>query len=72
METGLRTLAKAITWQVSGLVVMVALAYGATGSLSIAGGLALASSAAGFVTYFLHERIWQRVRWGRIGLSSDR
>ena len=64
METGWRTLAKAITWQVSGLVVMTALAYGATGSLSIAGGLALVSSATGFVTYFLHERIWQRVRWG--------
>ncbi|MEM6310816.1 MAG: DUF2061 domain-containing protein, partial [Pseudomonadota bacterium] len=63
METGMRTFLKAITWQVSGLVVMVALAYVATGNLSVAGGLALVSSATGFVTYFLHERLWQRVRW---------
>ena len=66
METGLRTLTKAITWQVSGLGVMTVLAYGATGNLSIAGGLALVSSATGFVTYFLHERIRQKVRWGRV------
>ena len=71
METGMRTFLKAITWQVCGLVVMVALAYVATGNLSVAGGLALVSSATGFVTYFLHERLWQRVRWGRDDLGSD-
>ena len=48
------------------------ISYVATGNLSVAGGLALVSSATGFVTYFLHERLWQRVRWGRDDRKSTR
>jgi len=64
METPLRTLTKAISWQVLGLIGMVSLGYMMTGSFSIAGRLALFSMALGFAMFFIHERLWSKVRWG--------
>tara|TARA_R110002094_G_scaffold205882_4_gene176605 strand:+ start:182 stop:400 length:219 start_codon:yes stop_codon:yes gene_type:complete len=65
MENRARTFAKTFTWQVLGLVVMAILGFITTGSMRAAGGLALASTALGTVTYVIHERLWSAVRWGR-------
>ncbi|NNE79824.1 MAG: DUF2061 domain-containing protein [Silicimonas sp.] len=65
MESRLRTIVKTVTWQTTGLLVMCAVAYFATGSLVVASGLALTSTAIGTVSYVLHERIWARIAWGR-------
>lgn len=64
MESNVRTIAKAVSWQVIGLFVTTALAWLLTGSMAEAGGFALASAALALVTYVIHERIWQRIRWG--------
>jgi uncharacterized membrane protein len=69
METGKRTFLKAVTWQTLGLLTMTALGFLATGSLTIAGSLALAGAATGVVSYILHERIWNRIAWGRIDIG---
>ncbi len=66
METNKRTIAKAFCWQAVGLIVMTIIGYMFTGSASEGGALALTSAAIGLMTYFLHERMWARVRWGRI------
>ena len=65
MDTARRTLAKAISWQTLGLAAMTLIGYLYTGSASQGGAIALTGMAAGFLTYFLHERAWARVRWGR-------
>lgn len=65
METTVRTLTKAITWQILGLLVMTTLSYGYTGSLGSATSLAVLTSSLGFVSFFIHEKIWQRIRWGK-------
>ena len=71
MDTTRRTLAKAITWQLLGLVVTTTLGYVATGSVTAGGALALSSALVGFVCYALHERLWSRIRWGRIFPQND-
>ena len=71
MQHPKRTVAKALTWQTSGLFVMATLGYLTTGSMRAAGGLALASFATGTVTYFIHERIWDRIRWGHISQQDQ-
>ena len=71
METRLRSLAKAISWQCLGFLVMAMLGYLFTGSLSSGGALAAVSTALGFVSYLLHERIWARIRWGWIAAAGD-
>lgn len=65
METRRRSLVKALVWQVIGLLSMLLIGWLATGSLGLAGGLAVANMAVGFVAYLLHERLWARVRWGK-------
>lgn len=73
METHTRSIVKAISWQMLGLVTMTLLAWLTTGDLLAAGGLALAGAISGFVCYILHERAWARIYWGRIsGGSSSR
>lgn len=65
MDTTTRLVAKSITWQISGLIVMTAIGYWFTNSLTAGGGIALASALLGFVSYFVHEMVWAKVGWGR-------
>ncbi len=65
MDSSLRTAMKAVTWQVSGLLVMSVIGYVMTGSLETAGGFAFASAAIGTVSFFLHEKLWAKIKWGR-------
>jgi len=72
MESRVRSLAKALSWQSLGLVSTSLLGYAFTGSFLSGGGLALASCGLGFLTYMLHERIWAGIRWGIDSLSGER
>ena len=65
MESPIRSFVKALTWQVLGLITMTALAYIATGDIAAAGGLALGAAATSFAFFFLHERVWALIPWGR-------
>lgn len=65
METGKRTILKAILWNVLGLFSMALVGFLATGSVVKGGGIALVNTVIGFVSYVFYERIWTRVRWGR-------
>lgn len=65
MDSKIRTIAKAITWQILGLVSMSALAFWQTGSIGGALTLAFSASLMSIGVYVLHERAWGRIRWGR-------
>ena len=65
METPLRSIVKSLTWQLFGLVTMTAIAFAVTGNIASAGGLALGAAITGFVFFFVHERIWALIPWGR-------
>ncbi|GAA0778284.1 DUF2061 domain-containing protein [Roseibium denhamense] len=72
MDTAKRTLLKSITWQTLGVVTMTAIAFPHTGSLLAALTVATSSCALGFVTFFLHERLWSRVAWGTLTRQTQR
>ena len=72
METPLRSLVKALTWQALGLVTMTLLTFALTGSLATGGAVALAGAGLGFVLYAVHERVWARIRWGLRALDESR
>lgn len=65
METRKRTLTKAFLWQALGLGVMTLIGWAMTGSATLGGGLAISNAIVGFATYFLYERVWVRIGWGR-------
>ena len=66
MDTTPRLVLKSITWQAMGLVVMTLIGYLFTNSISAGGGIAVASAAVGFLSYFLHEVLWSKIGWGRL------
>ncbi len=70
METRVRSLVKAASWQLLGLVTMSILGFLFTGSLSSGSALAAASGLLGFFTYLAHERVWAGVRWGWISATG--
>jgi len=65
MDSKIRLFTKAVTWQIAGFFTMMLIGFFFTGSVSASGGIAIAGSGAGFVSYFVHEMAWSRVAWGR-------
>jgi len=66
MERARRTLVKAIIWNLNGLIVMSCVGYIMTGSIGAGGAMAVINTAIGLSLYFVYERIWSRISWGRI------
>ncbi|SMX37262.1 DUF2061 domain-containing protein [Octadecabacter ascidiaceicola] len=65
MDTPKRTITKAVIWNLIGLATMAIVGLIATGSLAVGGAMALVNAALGLSMYFVYERIWNRVSWGR-------
>ncbi len=60
-----RSLAKSLTWRVIAIVSTFAIGYVLTGSLAFAASLTLISNVINFVLYYLHERVWLKIEWGK-------
>lgn len=64
-QTRTRAIVKAVLWTLLGLVVMSIVGFALTGSFVTGGKMALINSLVGLITYFLYERLWDRISWGR-------
>jgi adenylylsulfate kinase len=58
-------LAKSLTWRVIAVVSTLLIGYAMTGSWAFALSLTLVSNLINFVLYYLHERVWLGVSWGK-------
>ena len=65
MEKNARLLAKALTWQSIGFVVMSLINFAVIGDWRQGLGLSVILTLVGLVSYYLHERVWSRIAWGR-------
>ncbi|UWQ92530.1 DUF2061 domain-containing protein [Aliisedimentitalea scapharcae] len=65
MESGLRSMVKAVIWNVMGLLTMTIVGFLATGSVAAGGVMAVVNTAIGFGMYLFYERVWARIGWGR-------
>jgi uncharacterized membrane protein len=59
-----RHLAKAITYRAFGSATTAAIAYVATGHAGIGVSVGIADSLIKIGGYYIHERIWYRIKWG--------
>ena len=64
--THARSFVKTISWRTLGSLDTMLLGYIFTGSLVIAGSIASTEVATKVILYYLHERGWSHIRWGRI------
>ena len=66
METKQRTAVKAIIWNLIGLAMMSLVGLVMTGSIAVGGTIAVINAVIGLSSYFVYERFWAHVRWGRL------
>ena len=60
-----RSVAKAVSWRTVGTVDTFAISWLITGTAALAGGIAATEVVTKVVLFYLHERAWNLVRWGR-------
>ena len=64
-EARKRSIIKALTWRAIATSTTMALAYAATGDMKVAGAIGAADVVIKLFFYYVHERAWGRVPWGR-------
>ena len=65
-ETLPRSIVKTVSYRLTILILDFTVIYLFTGQLKIAVGFMLVSNIYTTVGYFLHERIWDKIKWGKI------
>ena len=65
-ETLSRSILKTVSYRVAILILDFTSIYLLTGKVKIAFGFMLVSNIYTTIGYFLHERIWDRVKWGKV------
>ena len=70
METHKRSLAKAVSWRLTGTVDTVIISWIITGQFGLAASIGLFELMTKTVIYYLHERAWHKVKWGRTDLDA--
>ena len=65
-ETRTRTLVRMLTYRVTAWLFTIVWTWMFTGNLATATGFATLLHILLSVDYYIHERIWLRIKWGRI------
>ena len=63
-RTTKRSLVKAVTYRAVIIVLDFSVIYLLTGRVDVALGFMVISNIYTTVAYFVHERIWNKIRWG--------
>ena len=66
METHLRSIAKAVSWRIGGTVVTFTVALIVSSNIDIAAKVGLLDTLVKIGAFYLHERIWHRIGFGKL------
>ena len=70
MDTNTRTFAKTSTYRLATFVLTYVITFLLLGQHSTSAAMAVLSITIGALTYIIHERIWNRVRWGTVWVPA--
>lgn len=65
MDSRARSITKAVTWRIIATIVTGAVAYIFTSTLRSSIELTVTVMILSTIAYYLHERAWNKVVWGR-------
>lgn len=65
MESHKRSIAKAITWRIIAVIITTSTAYFFTREVALSLGIGMVDSVIKMFTYYGHERLWNRIEFGR-------
>lgn len=60
-----RSILKTISWRLTGSGATLMVSYFILGNIAIAGTIAFIQLILNTILYYLHERIWNRIIWGK-------
>lgn len=63
-EAHSRSLAKAVSWRLTGTIDTFVISFIITGRVTLAGSIAGTELLTKIMLYYFHERIWSAVKWG--------
>jgi uncharacterized membrane protein len=64
-DTPIRSFAKAVSWRVTGTIDTFLISWLITGQILLASGIAFTEIVTKIVLFWGHERVWNRIGWGR-------
>lgn len=62
-DTPVRSLAKAISWRITGTIDTFIVSWFVTGELILAGSIASIEIMTKILLYWTHERVWNKIDW---------
>ncbi len=60
-----RSIVKSISWRIIGTLDTIIISWIITGTLTLAFSIGFVELMSKMVLYFFHERIWNRIQWGK-------
>ena len=66
MDRKSRSLVKSLTWRITGIILLGVIAYLITGNMREMTIITILFHSIRFVLYYFHERLWERISWGKI------
>ena len=66
MDTHKRSIAKTISWRVVATFITGVVTFILTGRLDFAVTVGLADTLVKFLIYYVHERMWARISYGKV------
>ncbi|PKH52402.1 hypothetical protein CXF68_17610 [Tenacibaculum sp. Bg11-29] len=64
-ENPWRSFVKSVSWRVIGTIDTVLISWLITGELALAFSIGSIELITKMVLYFFHERIWNKIKWGK-------
>ncbi|MFH1590505.1 MAG: DUF2061 domain-containing protein [archaeon] len=64
-DTHGRSIAKAITWRLTASLTTATVTFVLTGDFMLSIGVGSIAGLIKLFLYYIHERVWNRVRWGK-------
>jgi len=65
IETNYRSLIKAISWRLTGTIDTMLISFILTGKIKLALSIGLVELITKTGLYYLHERVWNKIRYGK-------
>ena len=66
-----RSVVKAISWRATGTIDTIIISFLITGQIKLAMSIGFVELFTKILLYYLHERIWNRISFGREKLKKD-
>jgi len=65
-DTNTRSLSKAISWRITGTLDTFIISFIVTGEVLLASAIAFTEIITKVFLYWVHERVWNTIHWGKI------